>query len=822
MAASRLNPYARLLPSPKGLLLPGEEGVEVIAVDLDPDDQSKLLELLHQGCELDELVGRTALPADKVKLLIDRLTEVGLLTDSTSRQAVVERGRFFSEISTVVVPNEPRCRILLLGLGQLGLLLLRELLQHEHFEVHIAGPGRVEAWDVSPFYRDDELGYSKTDLVYESLGPLMRSRVRRVSPACLSRLAAEDDLQTALIDVDAAVCCLDQPSEWSARLVHACHARGVGLVVAQLTAEGGFIDPTLASTHADLAHGCPNCAALYRADSNPWEAALPPYLAMRFPGSAPWRYRHDFGRVTVIAQLTVLALRKALDITKNRRPADGKAVRIDVELGRVETLNVPKHYACSFCYPRSEARPTRLNAELEAAVVPLDLDVLADRLPPLIGSPYGLFEPGVQMMTTQYRQAIFGAFRGRGVEPLQNRLANAQRVTSVRRVVRGTQVRFQYGDYLDLDQSRTAEAIAMVEGIERLFTIDYCAPERIVQGTYVELKSNALNPDTLPLYAQEQYAEPGFPLKKYDPSLPLRWIEGVELTDGRSCLVPLDFIHAGTECGIYHATSNGAACHSSLSQAIVNAIYETIERDALMVAWLNRLVLPGVEVTARDPDPYALRDTFDRLGFELAVVDLTLDLEIPVLLGVLRDRRNPDFLLANMVASLNPQRALAKLCRELAQFSYGYLRDRGCFVTTVTQSMNPDDVWAFQDHLAFYQTRDKHRYVDFLTQAPRSRRLSEAARAPTFPDASMELAELKERLAQRGYRVIVVDCTVPMVAQLGLRVVKVVIPGLQPLNAGHRRRVLGGNRLYQVPVELGLAECEKTLAELNPWPHPFW
>ena len=49
MAAPRLNPYARLLPSPKGLLLPDDEGVEVIPVDLDPDDQSKLLDLLHEG-----------------------------------------------------------------------------------------------------------------------------------------------------------------------------------------------------------------------------------------------------------------------------------------------------------------------------------------------------------------------------------------------------------------------------------------------------------------------------------------------------------------------------------------------------------------------------------------------------------------------------------------------------------------------------------------------------------------------------------------------------------------------------------------------------
>ena len=51
-----------------------------------------------------------------------------------------------------------------------------------------------------------------------------------------------------------------------------------------------------------------------------------------------------------------------------------------------------------------------------------------------------------------------------------------------------------------------------------------------------------------------------------------------------------------------------------------------------------------------------------------------------------------------------------------------------------------------------------------------------------------------------------------MLAQLGLHAVKVIIPGLQPLNAGHQRRVLGGRRLYQMPVGLGLSAREK----LNP------
>ena len=45
-----------------------------------------------------------------------------------------------------------------------------------------------------------------------------------------------------------------------------------------------------------------------------------------------------------------------------------------------------------------------------------------------------------------------------------------------------------------------------------------------------------------------------------------------------------------------------------------------------------------------------------------------------------------------------------------------------------------------------------------------------------------------------------------MIRDLGLHVVKVLIPGLQPLHAGYRYAALGGERLYQVPRLMGLAQ----------------
>jgi ribosomal protein S12 methylthiotransferase accessory factor len=89
-------------------------------------------------------------------------------------------------------------------------------------------------------------------------------------------------------------------------------------------------------------------------------------------------------------------------------------------------------------------------------------------------------------------------------------------------------------------------------------------------------------------------------------------------------------------------------------------------------------------------------------------------------------------------------------------------------------------------------------------------------------DVRREIAVLIERLAQRGHQVIAVDCTPRLLDRLGLFVVKLLIPGLLPLTAGHRNRILGGRRLFEAPGRMGAQPCASTVAELNPWPHPFW
>jgi ribosomal protein S12 methylthiotransferase accessory factor len=292
---------------------------------------------------------------------------------------------------------------------------------------------------------------------------------------------------------------------------------------------------------------------------------------------------------------------------------------------------------------------------------------------------------------------------------------------------------------------------------------------------------------------------------------------------GTPVLVPAAVVFgAAPPPRIFRASSSGAACHTGFHHAVLNGIYETVERDAFMLVWLNSLTLPRVNLDSGAPDPQGARRALAELRLRYDAVDITTDLKIPVILGVLRDELNPDLFLVNMVAALRPDALLGKLDRELVQFLHPYLADPGHFQSGLTRSTDPNAVKTFPDHLSFYQHRDKHRLASFLTASPIERPFGSGPFVPQLLPIRQELDQVLDRLARRGYEVIVVDCTPPFLRALGLYAVRVVIPGLQPLQAGHRYRVLGGSRVCQARRLLGLEDRTVSVADLNPWPHPFW
>jgi ribosomal protein S12 methylthiotransferase accessory factor len=267
----------------------------------------------------------------------------------------------------------------------------------------------------------------------------------------------------------------------------------------------------------------------------------------------------------------------------------------------------------------------------------------------------------------------------------------------------------------------------------------------------------------------------------------------------------------GAEDLLVGETSNGVAAHSGRGQALHNAVLELVERDAFMIHWLHRISPPRFDcgrLTGRDA---AMVERIEAQGYRVVLADITTDLNIPVVLALaIHERGERPALLVGAGASLDTATALRHAVRELYSAATGIRSD-----WQLRQPLSPDEVVELEDHSRAYEHPDWLPHASFLWAGPVATHHSAG-----FPGSSCSFDSLVEQLASSGHDVIGVDITTPEVARCGVRVVRAIVPGLQPLAFGTRVR-LGGRRLYDAPPRIGVTRPGGTEADLNPVPHCF-
>jgi ribosomal protein S12 methylthiotransferase accessory factor len=358
-------------------------------------------------------------------------------------------------------------------------------------------------------------------------------------------------------------------------------------------------------------------------------------------------------------------------------------------------------------------------------------------------------------------------------------------------------------------------AAALGEAVERYSASDV-PPERLVRGSAASLAPLAVEP--FALYAEEQLATPGFPLARFAEETELHWVDGVELREGAPALLPAQLVYLGAvpfaEPRIGIATSNGLACRATLDEAVLVGLLELVERDAFVIAWRNRLTLPRLQLDACDTRRY------DRTGFRYSAIDLSAFWDVPTALGVVRsDAPAHAALGVGAGAGATGREAALKALEEAFQVI--------AFAQHLQES-NPgrdfggdlSGVRDFDDHVALYADHARAARTSFLDTSTETRPVG-AVPPLEGDDVRARIDALTKRLAARGIRAYAVDVTSPDVCAAGLRVVRVLAPGLCPLDAVHGLRELGSRRLYEAAWELGLLPGRLTVDDLNPDPHPF-
>ncbi|GAA2834837.1 YcaO-like family protein [Crossiella cryophila] len=377
------------------------------------------------------------------------------------------------------------------------------------------------------------------------------------------------------------------------------------------------------------------------------------------------------------------------------------------------------------------------------------------------------------------------------------------------------------------DASHTGARLAAIgEGVER-YSAAWVPEEALRYGSAEELTDaglTCLQPAQLTLFADWQFGRTGFPYVPFTAATRLWWTESRRLHDGAPVWLPAQLTYLRNnlpdDSRIGYPTSSGLAFANTPAEAAVSGILELVERDAFMLAWHHRLSLPLLDPGSDPALAELIRRHATPSGLDFHLVDLSVFTGIPAMLGVVRNRASELAPIGlGAAAAGSPRRAAAKtLFEAFSTRTWAWAQQREGQVVAPHGDYDKT-VRDFEDHVGLYTSAEMVPGTEFLTASPHRRALAEL---PALPDGTpgQLLSGLVSTLAEQGVDLLAVDVTSPDVREAGGHVVKVFSPQLQPLDVGFQQRMLGGRRLRELPVALGLTGQVDT-EHLNPLPHPF-
>jgi ribosomal protein S12 methylthiotransferase accessory factor len=391
-----------------------------------------------------------------------------------------------------------------------------------------------------------------------------------------------------------------------------------------------------------------------------------------------------------------------------------------------------------------------------------------------------------------------------------------------------------YGDEISGGRTHSyedSELTAILEGLERYCGIEPRWKRTTVHDSYRNLASQALNPMSVGVHANEEYAKPGFPFQPFDRNQAMDWVWGYSFLQQRPILVPelLAYYSVDQKPGYVYETSNGSAIGGSLEEAIFYGIMEVVERDSFLMTWYARLPLPRIDLGSINDQEVQLM--IQRLravaGYDLHLFNSTMENGIPSVWAIatnLKDHGLQHSCTAG--AHVDPLRAVKGAIQEIA----GHVSGLGDFFQFYQEEyirMYQDSslVRSMEDHPMIYGLPKSKERLTFLLDDDRPLRSfdKEFKMHVWQPDLTEDLRHIIDRFKKLNMDVIVVNQTTPEIMRNGLHCVKVIIPGMLPMTFGnHLKRLIGLDRVLKIPFELGYVKRPLILNKLNPNPHPFF
>ena len=331
--------------------------------------------------------------------------------------------------------------------------------------------------------------------------------------------------------------------------------------------------------------------------------------------------------------------------------------------------------------------------------------------------------------------------------------------------------------------------------------------------SYLDLKSigePVLSPTNFELYENWQYKDKDFQLVQHTEKHPFgSWVKAQRLLSD-------DFIWIPQTTSTTKTTTNGCACHSDRSLAILSALMELIERDCFFLAWWSMAKLPSIDESL--PKVKEIKETLKFICKEVRIACVTNEIGLPVVIFQ-TFAENPALIITSS-CKLNVDSALERTYTELLQ-SYPFVKPP--LLNKKDLLSLSKNVQTLEDRIKLYGHKSFAQKTDFLID-PRTKRTPKDFLNKIPPENinyKEVLSLVLERFKKAGFSPLIVDRTTREVAKQGYHVVHAIVPGMIPLNASSKYRPLGCKRLWHGRKILNALNSSEPIKTLNPLPHPF-
>jgi ribosomal protein S12 methylthiotransferase accessory factor len=356
-----------------------------------------------------------------------------------------------------------------------------------------------------------------------------------------------------------------------------------------------------------------------------------------------------------------------------------------------------------------------------------------------------------------------------------------------------------------------ARFVARCEGLERYASLVYALDDFLLAPA-AALGDGAMSFDGMARFSATEIASALGALTPPSRHSSLRWSDGVDLHTGRPCRLPLVMTVIPSERldgeRFWLPFSTGVAVHSTVEQALVGAIGEVIERDAVALWWLQRLPLPRLDPGVLTAETTATTSWFADRGVRTLLFDATTDLGIPTVVCL---QLADEAVVAQAVGSATAAEHGSAAAKALGEAAGGRFRLHSS-APAPRRYIEYTDLLEGARHMS---RKARRRAFAFLLDGLEDRPVAPVSGG----DAGDGLDHLLHTLAAAGLRAYASDLTTAEVRAAGLVAVRVVIPQLVPMSVLPWGRYLGTPRLYEAPRRMG--HRARVESRLNSYPVPI-